>query len=336
MLVRTILLSYGDKVNSDVTDHVSLRQLLPNLHGHSHNVFGILFVGWKLATNIDLVIEHLLMGGQNPDVPIVVQESLTRRGRFGFCCTFDEDFADSAQILKLRVVPCPCQTWCHKLQGVVQFFCNYHLGFLVAVLQGFLQRLIDSQHCVALSTEGIVQFHHDLAGRWAALQQCKDLLAEFFFGKDFPIAPIWMIDTCIEEDLAVARLGAPEGALCVVAEEGNVQALGQFHFSIGGVEAGHSCLVPLDAVLDALQRSWPREQLLSDASRSHVIAANHCQPAPSIFHRDISWQVAQVVLDQFFWNVLGGAHDHMHLSSAKKVEMPKHTQFVAGHSGDFH
>ena len=29
-----------------------------------------------------------------------------------------------------------------------------------------------------------------------------------------------------EEDLAVARLGAPEGALCVVAEEGNVQALG--------------------------------------------------------------------------------------------------------------
>ena len=23
------------------------------------------------------------------------------------------------------------------------------------------------------------------------------LLAEFFFGKDFPIAPIWMIDTCI-------------------------------------------------------------------------------------------------------------------------------------------
>ena len=27
------------------------------------------------------------------------------------CGTFDEDFADSAQILKLRVVPCPCQTW---------------------------------------------------------------------------------------------------------------------------------------------------------------------------------------------------------------------------------
>ena len=28
-----------------------------------------------------------------------------------FFGTFDEDFADSAQILKLRVVPCPCQTW---------------------------------------------------------------------------------------------------------------------------------------------------------------------------------------------------------------------------------
>ena len=26
---------------------------------------------------------------------------------------------------------------------------------------------------------------------------CPSLLAEFFFGKDFPIAPIWMIDTCI-------------------------------------------------------------------------------------------------------------------------------------------
>jgi hypothetical protein len=33
--------------------------------------------------------------------------------------------------------------WCHKLQGVVQFFCNYHLGFLVAVLAAQIQKNAD-------------------------------------------------------------------------------------------------------------------------------------------------------------------------------------------------
>ena len=50
----------------------------------------IFFNTWTLTDNIQTNAPkslHVFPSSVTPDVPIVVQESLTRRGRFGFCCT---------------------------------------------------------------------------------------------------------------------------------------------------------------------------------------------------------------------------------------------------------
>mmetsp|Transcript_97683 Transcript_97683/g.232536 ORF Transcript_97683/g.232536 Transcript_97683/m.232536 type:complete len:221 (-) Transcript_97683:238-900(-) len=145
-----------------------------------------------------------------------------------------------------------------------------------------------------------------------------------------------MRDACFSEDLAVPRLGAPEGTLRVRAEQRDPQLLGKLHLCICGVEARHRRRLGVDGILDALQRPPPRQQLLRHTARRMIIATDGGQSASGLLQVHVAGQVAQVVLDQRLRNILRCAHHYMHLAGAKEEEVPQQSQLIVADPWDLH